>query len=50
MIYSLNSLQGDYVGGYIGACYGFMKGDTRSLDYGSCRRESVMTFQVHSCG
>ena len=32
--YSLNSLNGGYIGGYIGEYY---RGDTRSLDYSSRR-------------
>ena len=34
---SLNSLKGGYIGNYIGDCYRGIKGDTRSLDYGSYR-------------
>ena len=39
MSYSLNSLKGLYMGLYKGLLYGFIKGDTRSLDcssYGGC--------------
>ena len=35
MSYSLNSLQRGYTRGYIGTTIGGIKGDTRSLDYGS---------------
>ena len=35
MYYSLNSLKGGYLGDYVGATIGVIKGDTRSLDYGS---------------
>ena len=36
MSYSLNSLEGGYIGDYIGDYYiGVIKGDTRSLDYSS---------------
>ena len=35
MGYSLNSLREGYIGGYIGTTIGVIKGDTRSLDYGS---------------
>ena len=35
MSYSLDSLKGDYLGGYIGDYYGVTKKDTRSLDYSS---------------
>ena len=35
MSYSLNSLKGGYIGDYIGTTIGVIKGDTRSLDYGS---------------
>ena len=35
--YSLNSLKGVYIGDYIGTTIGVIKGDTRSLDYSSCR-------------
>ena len=35
MSYSLNSLKGGYIGDYIRDDYGFIKGDTRSLDKGS---------------
>ena len=35
MSYSLNSLKGDYIGDYIWDYYRVIKGDTRSLDYGS---------------
>ena len=34
--YSLNSLKGGYIGVYIGTTIGVIKGDTRSLDNGSC--------------
>ena len=33
--HSLNSLKGEYIGDYIGTTIGVIKGDTRSLDYGS---------------
>ena len=32
MSYSLNSLDGDYIRGYIGAIIGVLKGDTRTFD------------------
>ena len=35
MYYSLNSLKGGYIGDDIGTTIGIIKGDTRSLDYGS---------------
>ena len=35
MSHSLNSLNGGYVGEYIGTTIGVIKGDTRSLDYSS---------------
>ena len=35
MSYSLNSLKGGYIGGYIRTTIGLIKGDTRSLDYSS---------------
>ena len=35
MSYSLNSLKGGYIGGYLGTTIGDIKGETRSLDYGS---------------
>ena len=35
MCYSLNSLKGGYIGDHIGGSIGVIKGDTRSLDYGS---------------
>ena len=35
IICSLNSLKGGYIGDYLGDCYRFIKGDTRSLDYRS---------------
>ena len=35
MSYSLNSLKGGYIGDYIGTTIGGIRGDTRSLDYGS---------------
>ena len=34
--HSLNSLKGGYIGDYIRDYYRDIKGDTRSLDYGSC--------------
>ena len=34
--YSLNSLKGVYIGIIQGCIMGAIKGDTRSLDYGSC--------------
>ena len=37
MSYSLNSLKGGYIGDSIGATVRGIKGDTRSLDYGSYR-------------
>ena len=40
MNYSLNSLKGVYRG-IIGDYYGGTKGDTRSLDYSSCRSPSL---------
>ena len=40
MGYSLNSLNRGYIGEYIGDYYGVIKGDTRSLDYGSHGHES----------
>ena len=39
MSHSLNSLKGGYIGDYIGATTGLIKGDTRSLDNGSCGGE-----------
>ena len=35
MSHNLNSLKGGYIGHYIGTTIGDIKGDTRSLDYGS---------------
>ena len=35
MYHSLNSLEGGYTGDYIGSTIGDIKGDARSLDYGS---------------
>ena len=35
MSYCLNSLQGVYIGDYMGGTIGVIKGDTRSVDYGS---------------
>ena len=35
MSYGLNSLMGGYIGDYIGDYYRVIKGDIRSLDYGS---------------
>ena len=42
--YSLNSPKGLYWGSYTGTTVGDMKGDTRSLDYGSCGFEGVSAF------
>ena len=36
MSHSLNSIKDDYVRDYIGTAIGVIKGDTRSLDLGSC--------------
>ena len=42
--YSLNSLKGGYIGDYVEDYYrGVIKGDTRSLDYGS-----YSPFRIHS--
>ena len=38
MSHSLNSLKGGYLGGIQGTTIGDIKGDTRSLDYGSYAR------------
>ena len=35
MSYSLNCLKGGYIGDYIGDYYRVIRGDTRSLEYGS---------------
>ena len=35
--YSPNSLKGGYIGEIYGTIIGVIKGDTRSLDYGSCQ-------------
>ena len=35
MSYSLNSLQGGYIGDYVGTTIGVITGDTWSLDYSS---------------
>ena len=41
MSYSLHSLNGDYIGHYQGTTIGPIKGDTRSLDNGSCKNGAV---------
>ena len=47
MSYSLNSLKGDSIGDYIGEYVRVLKGDSRSLDYSSCREELLSgTYQV----
>ena len=44
MTYSLNSLKGGYIRGYIWDYYHrVIKGDTRILDYGSYKRASMET-------
>ena len=49
MSYNLNSIKRGYIGDYIGDYYiGVIKGDTRSLDSGSCRLlpAAVQTFRL----
>ena len=39
---SLNSLEGGYIGDYMGTTIGVIKGDTRSLDNGSYELQSKL--------
>ena len=50
MSHSLNSLKGGYIGDYLGEYHRGIKGDTRSLDYSTCKtaRDLNNQNQYHS--